>query len=152
MATLYEDGAWAIDAAALSAIAAVRSSADTRAVSQALDAIYQPWLDASARHLQELVDQQPLPDHQGLEPDAARVDSGTVVLFADGLRFDVAQWLLERLRSQGGRLVDVSTRWAALPTVTATAKPAVSPVAGNIEGVFPSERAFSPGWRMTDAS
>ncbi|MCY4451357.1 MAG: BREX-1 system phosphatase PglZ type B [Immundisolibacterales bacterium] len=144
MATLYEDGAWAIDAAALSAIAALRSSADTRAVSQALDAIYQPWLDAAARHLQELVDQQPLPDHQGLESDAARVDSGTVVLFADGLRFDVAQWLLERLRSQGGRLVDLSTRWAALPTVTATAKPAVSPVAGNIEGSTLGE-GFLPG-------
>ena len=134
MAKLYMDGAWAIDDAALASIAVVRSSADTRAVIRALDAIYRPWLEAAARHFQELVDRQPLPDYQGPESVATRIESGTVVLFADGLRFDVAQRLLERLRSQGGRLVDVSSRWAALPTVTATAKPAASPVAESIRG------------------
>ena len=40
MAKLYANGAWEIDAAALSSMAAVRSSVDTRAVNQALDAIY----------------------------------------------------------------------------------------------------------------
>ena len=134
MASLYSDGAWEIDDAALSSIAAVRTSADTRAVTQALDAIYRPWLEAAARHLQDLVGKLPLPDHQGRESESTDVERGTVVLFADGLRFDVAQRLSERLRTRGGRSVDVSTRWAALPTVTATAKPAVSPVVESIRG------------------
>ena len=143
MATLYTDGAWAIDDAALSSIAAVRTSAHTRAVTRALDAIYRPWLDAAARHLQALVDRQPLPDHEGTESDAARVESGTVILFADGLRFDVAQRLLARLREKNGRSVSVSARWAALPTVTATAKPAVSPVSESIRGASLGE-SFLP--------
>ena len=66
--------------------------------------------------------------------DDTRVEAGTVVLFADGLRFDVSQRLVARLRAKG-HAVAVSTRWAALPTVTATAKPAVSPVAERIEGL-----------------
>ena len=62
-----------------------------------------------------------------------RIEAGTVVLFADGLRFDVSQRLAARLRAEG-HAVAGSIRWAALPTVTATAKPAVSPVAERIEG------------------
>ena len=127
MAAQYAAGVWPIDAAALSSYAAVSSSADTNAVSRALNAIYRPWLDAAARHLQALADQEPLPRHGEQAANDVRVDSGAAILFADGLRLDVSQRLVERLQSKG-RAVEMSTRWAAHPTVTATAKPAVSPV------------------------
>ena len=134
MAKLYADGAWQVDAVALSSFAAVKSSADTQAVSRALNAIYRPWLESAARHLQALADREPLPGPDGQDPGDVRVESGAVVLFADGLRFDVSQRLVEHLRTKG-RSVEVSTRWAGLPTVTATAKPAVSPVTESIKGV-----------------
>jgi len=133
MAAQYAAGAWAIDAAALSGFAEVSSSADTNAVSRALNAIYRPWLDAAARHLQALADQEPLPRHGEQKSDDVRVDSGSAILFADGLRLDVSQRLVERLQSKG-RAVEMSTRWAAHPTVTATAKPAVSPVSEHLGG------------------
>ena len=110
---------------------------DTRAVNQALDAIYRPWLESAALHLQALADKEPFANHQSQESESARVESGTVILFADGLRFDVAQRLVERLQTKGGRTVGVSSRWAALPTVTATAKPAASPIAERIRGERP---------------
>ena len=133
MAAQYAAGAWTIDAAALFSFAEVGSSADTNAVSRALNAIYRPWLDAAARHLQALADQEPLPRHGEQDPDDVRVDSGAVVFFADGLRLDVSQRLVEHLKSKG-RAVEMSTRWAAHPTVTATAKPAVSPVSEHFMG------------------
>ena len=133
MAAQYAAGAWAIDAAALSCFAEVSSSADANAVSRALNAIYRPWLDAAARHLQALADQEPLPRHGEQKSDDVRVDSGSAILFADGLRLDVSQRLVERLQSKG-RAVEISTRWAAHPTVTATAKPAVSPVSEHLGG------------------
>ena len=133
MAAQYAAGAWKIDAAALSSFAAVSSSTDTNAVSRALNAIYRPWLDAAARHLQALADQKPLPRHGEQDADDVRVDSGVLIFFADGLRLDVSQRLVENLKSKG-RAVEVSTRWAAHPTVTATAKPAVSPVSENFAG------------------
>ena len=134
MAAQYAAGAWVIDAAALSTFAEVSASADMNAVSRALNAIYQPWLDAAARHLQALADQEPLPRHGEQDGDDVRVDPGAVILFADGLRLDVSHRLVEHLKSNG-RSVGLSTRWAAHPTVTATAKPAVSPVSGLIAGV-----------------
>ena len=133
MAAQYAAGAWTIDTAALSSFAEVSSSADMNAVSRALNAIYRPWLDAAARHLQALADHEPLPRHGEQDADDVRVDSGVLIFFADGLRLDVSQRLVEHLKSKG-RAVEVSTRWAAHPTVTATAKPAVSPVSGHFAG------------------
>ena len=134
MARLYADSAWEIDAAALSAAAVVRSTADALAVSKALNAVYRPWLESAAEHLQSLAESEPLPAHDGQALDELLVEPGSMVLFADGLRFDVSQRLASRMRDKGWT-VTVSTRWAGLPTVTATAKPAVSPVSTGIKGL-----------------
>lgn len=133
MAKLYADSAWEVDTAALSAAAAVKSTVDAQAVGKALNAVYRPWIESAAEHLQAIVEKEPLPGHDGQAIEELQVESGGIVLFADGLRFDVSQRLASRMRDKGWA-VTVSTRWAGLPTVTATAKPAVSPVSKDIKG------------------
>lgn len=133
MAKLYADSAWEVDTAALSAAAAVKSTTDAQAVSKALNAVYRPWLESAAEHLQTLAEKESLPGHDQ-QPEELNVELGGMVLFADGLRFDVSQRLSARMRAKGWT-VTLSTRWAGLPTVTATAKPAVSPVSKGIKGV-----------------
>ena len=134
MAKLYVDAAWEIDTAALSAMATVRSTADAQAVGKALNAIYRPWLESAAEHLQELADKEPLPGRDGQGLVDLLVELGGLILFVDGLRFDVSQRLAERMREKSWSVI-MSTRWAGLPTVTATAKPAVSPVTEEIKGL-----------------
>jgi hypothetical protein len=58
---------------------------------------------------------------------------GTCLLFSDGLRYDVAQRLKELLK-ESGLVCDLATGLAALPSITATAKPAVSPTAAAFSG------------------
>ena len=140
MAELYAEEAWKIDDAALRSMAAVKSAADTHAVSRALDAIYRPWLESAARHLQAL--ERPVVVRDRQESYDSRIEPGTVILFADGLRFDVSQRLVELLRT-GGRSVSTATQWSAHPTVTATSKPAVSPVIKGITGLSLGEQ-FQP--------
>ena len=65
MARLYAGGAWEIDTAAISAAAAVKSTADAEAVNKALNAVYRPWLESAAKHLQTLAEKDPLPGHDG---------------------------------------------------------------------------------------
>lgn len=72
MAKRYADGAWEVDAAALSSMAAVKSSADAQAVSRTLNVIYRPWLESAARHLQALADNEPLPGPDGQDPPMTR--------------------------------------------------------------------------------
>ena len=134
MAKLYVDSAWKVDASALSAMAAVKSAADAPAISKALNAVYRPWLESAADHLQALTEEKPLPGHEDQGLEDLRVESGGLILFADGLRFDVSQRLAECMREKSW-VVNMSTRWAGLPTVTATSKPAVSPVTEEIKGL-----------------
>src|SRR5262249_793494 len=58
---------------------------------------------------------------------------GRVIIFADGLRYDVAQLLLESLQS-GDLDVSLNWDWVPFPAVTNTAKPFVSPVAALMKG------------------
>ena len=131
MAKLYAEGAYMADDAALRALACVRSAEDTAAVQAAVHCVYLPWLEDSARHLQQCLQMEPLP--AAGEREGVEAEEGECLLFVDGLRFDIGQRLAELA---GERRIEVSEswRWAALPTVTATAKPAVSPVAGQLRG------------------
>ena len=138
MARSYADGAWEIDAAALFSISSVKTAADTRAVSHALDAIYRPWLEEAALHLQSLEATDPGAIRDAEATYETKIESGTVMLFADGLRFDLAQRMIERLRARE-LSATCAARWSGLPTVTATAKPAVSPVRAEITGVSPGD-------------
>jgi len=130
LADAYATTGWRADAAVLDALACVEKAADAEAVSVAVQAIYKPWLAAAAELLQKLAKHTPLP---GPSKANRNIAPGTCVLFADGLRFDVAQKLHEKLSGRG-LVIETGRHWSALPSVTPTAKPAVSPVAGEIVG------------------
>ncbi len=132
MATQYIEEGYKADQAVLLALAEVKTAQDRQALTVAITAIYRPWIEEAAKQFQALVGKDPLPTHrtaEALKPS----QPGTCVLFADGLRFDVAKMLSEALRTAESG-VEEDWRWAALPTVTPTAKPAVSPIANQLEG------------------
>lgn len=126
----YIKGAWEADAASWEAVA-VAPTADESLIKNTVRILLEPWLDESARAFQRVADGNPLPGKGKQELIAA--EPGMCLLFADGLRYDVGRRLAERLDDRGCR-VSLQTRWAALPTVTATGKPAVTPAAGDITG------------------
>ena len=139
MAAIYRERGYLADDAALVALADVERNEDVQAVAAALRAVYLPWLDESAERFQALVAARPLPV-KGTTPIA--VAEGECLVFVDGLRYDVAERLRAELEASGMQ-VDLAFRWAALPTVTANAKPAVSPLAAELEGDAGAER-FAP--------
>jgi len=136
MAQTYTEGGWHADAAVLESLTCVKAHDDVEAVCVAIRAVYRPWLEAAARRFQELVNEHPLPSCAGNPADTAttertRAESECVILFADGLRFDVGQKLKVAILARGWQ-VEERWHWVALPSVTATAKPAVSPVADQL--------------------
>ena len=130
VAAAYRERGWQADAAGWEALAGLGISEEA-VVADAVRHLLEPWLEESAHAFQEAVRHAPLP---GLtqRPGVTAAEDG-VVFFVDGLRYDLGRRLVERLEERGLR-ADMSTRWAALPTVTATAKPAVSPAADAVEG------------------
>ena len=132
MVRLYVDGAYLADDGVLRALACVKIAEDVKAVRVAVRCVYLPWLEDTARHFQECMSAKALPAVAHQAPVLA--EAGDCILFVDGLRFDVGQRLVALAAVQQ---LEIATawRWAALPTVTATAKPAASPVIGKIRGI-----------------
>lgn len=132
MAASYVQGPFLADDAALRALAEAKSAEDWKAVTAAIQVAYLPWLNDAAEHFQKLVNANPLPSHDPRSPDMA-VEPGTCVMFVDGLRFDLGMRLTALAQARNLRAT-TAHRWAALPTVTATAKPAVSPIGASLSG------------------
>jgi hypothetical protein len=133
-AEFYFNEGWRVDGAALatmSTIAACGTPEQQGAVLGCLRAVYLPWLDATARHLQKLVQEH----GQSLGKRAKPIEpaAGRLVLFADGLRMDVAQQLAVRLAGAGIESTP-DWEWSTIPAVTASAKPAASPIADDVQG------------------
>ena len=144
-ASAYESNGWQADAAALRSLAEPLSEADRGLAEKIVRDLYLPWAEESALNFQSLAKQ---------EPDVFRVGlpvappPGTVVLFADALRWDIGRALMDELR---GRSLDVSLigRWSALPSVTPTAKPAVSPVSHLLGSDLAPEKQDVAAFRPT---
>ena len=130
IADAYEQNLWRADAASWQAVLAVPAT-EQKTIYGAIRAIMEDWLDSSARAFQRTLDSHHLPSAG--QQEQSTLSSGTFVLFADGLRYDLARTLSERLIRRGYS-VETKRRWAALPTVTATAKPAATPVCGCFMG------------------
>jgi hypothetical protein len=137
-AQYQKESGFQADAAVLDALQCVRQDQDVQAVFAAIRSVYGTWLQETAQRLQKRVAENGYP----APTKSAPIPPGTCVLFADGLRLDVGQKLVAQLERRG-LTVRTETCWAALPTVTATAKPALSPVAALISGL-PDAQDFQP--------
>ena len=130
-AQFYACDGWRVDAAALATMAACGTLERHAAVLGTVRAMYLPWLENTARHLQQLIRDNGQSVSKRVKPIEAVV--GRLVLFADGLRMDVARQLAEKLAAVGIESTH-DWEWSTIPSVTATAKPAASPIADIVQG------------------
>lgn len=121
----YGDEGHMIDDLALRAIASAKTAQDRAAVTSALGALYDSWVDESARVFQKSAVNN-YTGQTGLD-----IEPGTAVVYVDALRFDLATRVVRRLSPLAAA---VETRLAAFPSVTPTGQPAVAPIAINVGG------------------
>lgn len=132
IASVYAEWGWEADAAVLDALDTVEDPGDVAAVKAVITALYRPWLTQTA-----ITFQQAVADAQEAicaAPAPIQPAAGVCVLFCDALRFDLGRALAAALERRGLRST-IATRLAALPTITATAKPALAPLNGQLSGV-----------------
>ena len=145
MVAAYTATGWRADLAALDGLAAVVTPQDIEAVSAAVAHVYQPWLRDAAELFQARASAEPIPGKT--TPRLEDVPAETCVLFVDALRFDVGQRLIGLLEPTFGP-IQSTHHLVALPSVTPTAKPAVSPIAGKLTGSAAGDRVSPlPGRR-----
>jgi len=123
-ADAYALDGWRCDKAAMDSLTAASTPGQSTVIAKVLRALYEPWLDKSARQFQALV--AGTGDGGASLVSSVRGEKEVCTMFADGLRFDVAGLLQQKLEGRGLR-AELKHRITPLPTVTATAKPAASP-------------------------
>lgn len=121
----YGDDGYKVDDLAVRAIASAKSAQDRAAVTAALGALYDTWVDDSARAFQKAATSG-YPGQTGMD-----IEPGTAVVYVDALRFDLATRLARRLSPLDTTVV---TRLAAFPSVTPTGQPAVAPISIAVTG------------------
>lgn len=136
----YAGGGWQADAAAMDSLECAHGTSAEEVSKVAIRAIYGPWLEEVCTKFQALA-------AGGIPITEGEVGGeGECLLFVDGLRMDLAQRLMATLERDGVE-VEMATRYSALPTVTATAKPSVLGVLGVLAG-----EAIPPGFEPNDPS
>jgi hypothetical protein len=127
IASAYAEDGWRVDAALIEAIATAGTREDV--IGRAAGALYRPWVDALARRFRAAYEAA----GDAARPKPIAIDTGTAVLFVDGLRMDVGQAVAERL-GDGETGASLAWRLTPVPSVTATAKALVTPVGDSIAG------------------
>lgn len=126
IAQAYADEGCAVDMALIDAVAA--GGAHMAIVGKIARSLYLPWLDNLASRFRRAMDD----GGASARPQPLKAAPGTCMLFVDGLRYDIGRRLAERLSASES--LRVNWRLAPIPTITATAKPIVTPVADQIGG------------------
>jgi len=133
LADYYRSTGWRADYGVLRALNEARSAAATKAVTVAIRAIYLPWLEKFSLLTQALASTYPTGGRHACR--TLSVEEGSVHLFADGMRLDLARALEQRLITADLPVeIEFRSDWSPLPTVTATAKPAWMPLAAKLGG------------------
>lgn len=142
----YAESGWRVDAAARAAMALAQQAELEKPIYAVLVALYRRWLEKQAEGFQALVKKDGYP-HWSL-PEVA---DGTVVLFVDGLRLDLARELEAVLHEDNGLTVVLEPGFTSIPSVTSSGKVWVSPACNLVlsplppgEGAGVREANFAP--------
>jgi hypothetical protein len=120
----YIKKGYLIDQAMRKSLAAVKTEKDKLVIKSLIIAIYKPWLEAITQKFQTLVEE----NASIFTSQKANVESESYVLFVDAFRYELAEEFTNTLKDSGFN-VELTTSWSAIPSVTPTAKPNVSPIA-----------------------
>ncbi len=120
----YTTEGYQIDQAMRQAFAVVRTDKDKTLIKGIIHLFYQPWLGTLTNKFQKLVEA----DATIFTAQMAREETEPYVLFVDAFRYELAESFKERLVEKKYK-VQLDNSWSAIPSLTPTAKPNVSPIA-----------------------
>jgi hypothetical protein len=127
--TYYTSSGYAVDQFMRKSLAAVKTEKDKGIVKSIIHLFYKPWLENITTKFQKLVAQ----DAGIFTSQIAAIEEETFVLFVDAFRYELAEEFCNRLLASDSHLkIELQAGWSAIPSLTPTSKPNVSPVATEI--------------------
>jgi hypothetical protein len=109
------------------AMACIKTEKDRTVLKSIIKLLYTPWLESITKKFQGLIQKDP----SVFTSQIASSEDESYVLFVDALRFELAKEFEERFKKSDYKITLISV-WSAIPTVTPTAKPNVSPIISGV--------------------
>jgi len=119
----YTTVGFSVDQDMRKALAAAKSVKDKSLVTSLIQLFYSPWLETLATKFQKMVESDP----SIFTKQKSSETTETAVLFVDAFRFELAEEF-SRLLTDNQYKVKIESGWTAIPSLTPTAKPQVSPI------------------------
>lgn len=123
----YISFGYVVDQAMRKTLAAVKTEKDKTVIKSLIKIIYQPWLETVTNKFQTLIAN----DASVFTSQTSQTETENFVLFVDAFRFELAEEFCKRMIAQHFK-VTLESGWSAIPSLTPTAKPNVSPIAAAV--------------------
>lgn len=120
----YVSNGFLVDQAMRKSLASVKSNKDKTVIKSLIKTIYQPWIESVTNKFQSLIQN----DASVFTSQISQTESESFVLFVDAFRYELAEEFCKRIATLNYK-VSLETGWSAIPSLTPTAKPNVSPIA-----------------------
>ena len=121
----YLSQGYQIDQNMRKALASVKTADNKDVVKSVIQLFYMPWLEKITNKFQELVAK----DASIFTSQKAKEETESFILFVDAFRYELADEFIKSLSKTQWKIT-VDTSWTAIPSLTPTSKPNVSPIAG----------------------
>lgn len=119
----YTSSGFLADQSMRKALAAVKSEKDKGVIKAVITTVYKPWLETVTQKFQSLINK----DASIFTAQTATTETESYILFVDAFRFELAEEFSNRLTALKYK-TDLQADWSAIPSLTPTAKPNVSPI------------------------
>jgi len=123
----YTSTGYKVDQAMRKSLAAVKTDKDKNLAKSIIHLFYQPWLENITAKFQNLVGS----DTSIFTSQTAVAETESFVLFVDAFRYELAEEF-SKLLIQNNYKVSLEASWSAIPSLTPTAKPNISPLATSV--------------------
>jgi hypothetical protein len=123
----YLSKGYQIDQNMRKALASVRTSENKDVVKSVIHLFYKPWIEKITNKFQELVES----DASIFTSQKAKEETESFVLFVDAFRYELADEFIKGLSKTQWKIA-IDTSWTAIPSLTPTSKPNVSPIADDV--------------------
>jgi sulfur relay (sulfurtransferase) DsrC/TusE family protein len=116
-----------VDQTMRKALAAGKSEKNKSVIVKVIRLFYQPLLTSLTQKFQNLVKNDPTLFTSQSSTD----ETESFILFADAFRYEMSEEFVKRLQATNNK-ISLDATWTAIPSLTATSKPAVSPISHKI--------------------
>jgi len=123
----YIERGYEVDQLMRKSMVAVKSDKDRKIIKSIIQLFYRPWLENITHKFQKLI----ATDSTIFTNVSAGIETESYVLFVDAFRYELAEEFTSRLHKSNMK-VSLEAGWSAIPSLTATAKVHMSPIANQV--------------------